>query len=144
MSKVILTWSEEGSEEVLDEDFLKGGEVFTQVGAWLALLLGRNKVRYAALEAMAKSTKANATLEFEDYEEYEEVTLELEVFYSSLDSGEWVTRLVLAFVPSLGVEGLTFFSILGFRSRAWTFPQKFSFTRRLFFNGHMFDFYFWK
>ena len=71
------------------------------------------------MEAKVKATKANATLEYKDCEECEEVTLELEGFDSSLGTGEGMTRFVLAFVPLLGVKGWTLFpSILGFLSHA--------------------------
>ena len=70
----MLTWSEEGSEEGLGEDFLTGGQVFSQDDAWLDLLLVRSEVWNSVFEAQMKVFKADATLEWEDGEECEKVT----------------------------------------------------------------------
>ena len=60
------------------------------------------------MEAKVKANKVDTSLECEDYEQYKEVALEFEGFDSSLDTGERVTKFVLAFVPFLGVESWTF------------------------------------
>ena len=54
-----------------------------------------------ALEANVKANKADATSECKDFEEG---TLEVEGFISSLSVGRGVIRSVLVFMPFLGVE----------------------------------------
>ena len=72
---VVLTWSEEVSEEVLVKHILTGAQAFSWEGVLLGLLLGQSEVTGAALKAKVKANKVDATLECEDCEEWEEVSL---------------------------------------------------------------------
>ena len=83
--------------EKLDALF-KGMWMLIFLGARWDLLLGRSEACDSALEAKVKSTKADATLE------YEEATFEVEGVDSSFDGVEGVIKLLLAIIPFLGVE----------------------------------------
>ena len=73
-----------------------------------------------------KATKADATLESEDCEEFEEVNFQLKGFDYYLGTGKEVTRFVLAFVPFLGVEGWALFLDFMFsKSCMGFFPKSF-------------------
>ena len=63
LSKVLLTWSEEGSEEGIGEYFLIVGQVFEQEGTWWDLLLGRSEMWDAVVEDKAKAIEDDATVE---------------------------------------------------------------------------------